>query len=377
MGSGVLIGSVGAREVDRSSPAAERTPQANNVRPVPFEGRHQAGILTPQQQALSFAAFDFRGVTTAALRELLKDWTAYARRAVASVDGASARLSITFGFGPTLFGSLESDRQGLASSRPSALIDLPAFERDQLEPGRSGGDLCVQCCGDDPQVVLGVARELVKRGRGAVVIRWLQHGFSPRVDAAGGRTRNLLGFKDGTNNLSVRDGAVLERNVWVGEADGPAWMRAGTYMVVRRIRMRIEHWDSVALMQQEHAIGRHKETGAPLGLKDERAPVAISQLPLESHIRQANPSGRPGSKEAPLRRSYSFADGLDPRFGELDAGLLFICFQRDPRTQFVPIQSRLSQHDRLNEYTIHTGSAIFAIPPGVTGRGFVGETLLG
>lgn len=141
--------------------------------------------------------------------------------------------------------------------------------------------------------------------------------------------------------------------------------------------MRIEHWDSVSPTQQEHAIGRHKLTGAPLGSTDEHAAVDVSKLPLESHIRQANPSGRRGSPEALLRRSYSFADGLDPQFGELDAGLLFICFQRDPRTQFIPTQRRLSQHDRLNEYIVHTGSAIFAIPPGVTSSGFIGETLLG
>jgi deferrochelatase/peroxidase EfeB len=371
-----VIGSVGAARVDRSSSAPTVAAPAEDVRPVPFEGPHQAGVLTSQQQALSFAAFDFRGVTTAALRELLEDWTAYGRTAVASADGTSSRLSLTLGFGPALFGAPDSDRLGLASARPPALIDLPAFDRDQLEPARSGGDLCVQCCGDDPQVTLAVVRDLVKRGRGAVVLRWLQHGFSPRVDSAGGRTRNLLGFRDGTNNLDVRDAALLERNVWVGEDDGPAWMVRGTYMVVRRIRMRIEHWDSVALKQQEHAIGRHKLTGAPLGLADERARVVTSQLPLESHVRQANPSGRRGGEEAPLRRSYSFADGIDPEFGELDAGLFFICFQRDPRKQFVPIQQRLSQHDRLNEYIVHTGSAIFAIPPGVRADGFIGSTLL-
>jgi len=43
-------------------------------------------------------------------------------------------------------------------------------------------------------------------------------------------------------------------------------------------------------------------------------------------------------------------------------GLFFIAYQRDPRTQFVPLQQRLAA-DVLNEYIQHVGSALFAIPP--------------
>jgi deferrochelatase/peroxidase EfeB len=185
----------------------------------------------------------------------------------------------------------------------------------------------------------------------------------------------LLGFKDGTNNLDPRDEEVMARNVWVGPDDEPAWMRGGTYTVVRRIRMRIEHWDSVSLEEQERTFGRRKVSGAPFGGEAESDPVDPAKLPPDCHIIQANP-GTPGSEaERILRRSYSFSDGFDSRFGELDAGLFFICFQRDPRKQFIPIQTRLAENDHLSEYTFHTGSAVFAIPPGVREGEYIGQTL--
>jgi len=77
-----------------------------------------------------------------------------------------------------------------------------------------------------------------------------------------------------------------------------------------------------------------------------------------------------------LRRGYSFADGIDPDSGELDAGLLFICFQKDPRGQFIPIQQRLASNDALSEFLLHTGSGVFACPPGVPVNGSIGDGLL-
>jgi deferrochelatase/peroxidase EfeB len=62
-----------------------------------------------------------------------------------------------------------------------------------------------------------------------------------------------------------------------------------------------------------------------------------------------------------LRRSYNYTDGLDAD-GQLDAGLIFICYQNDPE-HFVRIQRRLGASDRLNEYISHIGSALFAVPP--------------
>ena len=340
---------------------------------VLFHGRNQPGVATAQQRHLVFAAFEASVDGRIGLRELLRTWTAAAgeitrgvREQSLEVRGrSSARLTVAFGFGLSLF----DERFGLASLQPPALTELPRFRRQRLDPSRSGGDLCIHACAEDPDVAFNAVRTLAELARGSAVPRWVQQGF--RSGGAGG-SRNLLGFRDGTNNLDASDERLMAKHVWVGEEDEPEWMRNGTYMVVRRIRVRLEHWDSISVAQQERAIGRRKRSGAPFGARRESDPVDPASLPPDSHVAQARPAS---DEERILRRSYLFVDGLDPRFGEWDAGLFFICFQRDPRRQFVPIQRRLSENDRLSEYVVHTGSAIFAIPPGVEEGGYVGQTL--
>ena len=61
----------------------------------------------------------------------------------------------------------------------------------------------------------------------------------------------------------------------------------------------------------------------------------------------------------------------------MDAGLFFLAYQRDPRKQFVPVQTQLSRLDRLNEYIKHGSSGLFACPPGVSSTGYWGDTLFG
>jgi deferrochelatase/peroxidase EfeB len=357
---------------------------------VPFHGERQAGIVTPAQDRLHMAAFDVApGVTRDELRDLLRDWTAAASRMTAGrvvgsvpdplappidtgeADGLPpARLTVTFGFGPRLF----DERFGLAAVRPAALRELEPRPGDALDPDRSGGDLCVQACADDPQVVFHAVRNLARIGRGAVTMRWSQLGFgrTSRTTAAQATPRNLMGFKDGTNNLTAEDGARLAQQVWVG-GEAPAWLRGGTYIVARRIRMLIEVWDRASLTDQEQTIGRVKASGAPLGARFEHDPVRPAALPPDSHVRLARPASNGGA--ALLRRGYSFTDGFDAELGQLDAGLFFIAFQRDPHRQFAAIQRRLGTTDKLNEYIKHTGSALFAIPPGVWPGGSVGDGL--
>ncbi len=358
---------------------------------VPFYGDHQAGVTTPQQQALAFAAFDLATSRAGELRELLRAWTAAGARLTAgalvgggtatawappadtgeAVGLGAARLTLTFGLGPTAFARL-----GLEARRPPQLADLPAFPGDALDPGRSGGDLCVQACADDSQVAFHAVRNLARLGFGAVALRWLQTGFLSRP-AGGGTARNLMGFKDGSNNLDPADAARMRRNVWAHPADGETWMGGGTYLVARRIRIRVEAWDRTPIGEQERVFGRRKHGGEPLGAKREHDPVDVRRLPAHAHVRLANPRQAGSEAERILRRGYNFADGIDPVLGELDAGLFFVAFQRDPRRQFVPIQARLAASDHLNEYIQHTASAIFAIPPGTRPGGYVGETLLG
>ena len=353
---------------------------------VPFHGDHQAGIATPEQARMVFATFD---VTTdrAGLAELLRTWTGAAATMTAgqalvgstepfappvdtgeAADLPAARLTLTLGYGPTLF----DDRFGLAARRPEALVDLPAFAGDQLDPARSGGDLCVQACADDPQVAFHAVHNLARLGLGSATLRYVQLGFGRTASAGVGDAtpRNLLGFKDGTDNLVGADADAMATYVWVDDAGDQPWMVGGSYLVARRIRVHLEAWDRSTLDDQEQTIGRVKGSGAPLGRTDEHAPLDLDGLdsfgnpliPDDAHVRLAAPVTNHGA--AILRRGYSFVDGVDPGTGELDAGLFFICFQKRPAQQFVPIQQRLAGQDALAHYLVHTGSGIFACPPG-------------
>jgi deferrochelatase/peroxidase EfeB len=221
-------------------------------------------------------------------------------------------------------------------------------------------------------------RNLARIGRGIVVMEWSQLGFgrTATTTRAQDTPRNLMGLKDGTNKIRAEDDAALNDFVWAG-SEAPAWLRGGTYVVTRRIRMIVESWDRTALGEQERTIGRAKYSGAPLTGDDEfdvpdfdaRGPDG-PVIDRDAHVRLA--SGNLLRTKI-LRRGYSFTDGFDEVTGQLDAGLFFVCFQRDP-AQFETIQRHLSS-DLLNEYIVHTSSAVFAAPPGVREGGFVGQGL--
>jgi deferrochelatase/peroxidase EfeB len=216
-----------------------------------------------------------------------------------------------------------------------------------------------------------VIRNFARIARGTAVTRWSQLGFgrTSTTSTSQATPRNLMGFKDGTKNIKAEDRADLDAFVWVGDETDQPWMRGGSYLVARRIRMLIEAWDADYLADQEQLIGRIKESGAPLGGRDEFDGVDLAgkTIPADAHIRLAAPASNGGRKI--LRRGYSFTDGIDPVTGQLDAGLFFLAYQKDPRRQFVPIQARLAANDALNEYIKHTGSALFAVPPGVNAAG--------
>jgi deferrochelatase/peroxidase EfeB len=242
----------------------------------------------------------------------------------------------------------------------------------------------VQACADDPQVAFHAVRNMLRIGRGLAELRWMQLGFGSNTATTTGEAtpRNLMGFKDGTRNLRVDDARSMDRFVWVGREEPQAWFRGGTYVVARRIRMLIEAWDRDALGDQEAVIGRRKGSGAPLtGAKEHDTPdlrrTGSDGQPVISaraHIRLAAPATNDGV--AILRRGYAYTDGIDPRTGLLDAGLFFICFQRDPETGFVAIQRRLGASDALGEYIQHTGGGLFAVLPGVGAGGYLGEGLV-
>ena len=358
-----LGGALGAAGLVAAGGAGFGIARADNADPepdaaaaVPFYGVHQAGIATAQQDRLAFAAFDVTSTEVNALRTMLAQWSAAAAQVTAGkpvgavetapesppIDTGEAmglppsRLTITVGFGPSLF----DERFGLAERRPAALAALPHLPGDDaLEPGRSGGDLCVQACANDPTVAFHVIRNFARLARGTAVLRWSQLGF--------GRTSSTSTTQETPRNL-----------------------------------MLIESWDTDYLADQEKVFGRVKDSGAPLtGTSEFDTPNLSARkggqfvIDLNAHIRLAAPSSN--HDEHILRRGYSYTDGIDPRTGLLDAGLFFIGYQKDPRRQFVPIQARLGQHDLLNEYIRHTGSALFAVPPGLAAAGdYFGKQML-
>jgi deferrochelatase/peroxidase EfeB len=442
-----LAGGAGAHAPGPAAPypGTSATATASGVDgQIPFNGRHQAGIVTPQQTHALLASFDLVADKASEVVGMLQNWTEAAAHMTAgqAVGAASGypsmppadsgdalglgprRLTLTFGFGPGLFEKDGKDRYRLKSKRPGALVDLPRFNGDQLVPGRTGGDLCIQACANDPAVTFHAVRQLARIAApndaangyggkragaanaydakpGTAVLRWIQAGFLP--DNPRGQTpRNLMGFKDGTQNPgnphpAERAGGRLSGNgtfedvVWVGD-EGPDWIQDGSYLVVRLIRIALQHWDNTELDFQEQVIGRRKVSGAPLSGGDEFAPLDLDAtdkdgnlvIPENAHVRLGAASANGGARI--LRRGYSYNNGLaliaerwPPwRQGlEYDAGLVFLAFQRDPRRGFIKIFENMSKLDLLNQFATHVGSGVFACPGGVRPGEYIGQRLFG
>jgi deferrochelatase/peroxidase EfeB len=399
---------------------------ATRVDTEPFWGKNQGGIITPAQSHTYFAALDLTTTKRGDVVRLLQAWTSASGRltsgrpiepiettelvysydtvttssdeptqsAVALPDSGEARglsparLTLTFGFGAGLFEKDGKDRYGLAKHRPEALADLPHFAGDELAPERTGGDFSIQACADDPQVAFHAVRQLIRLAGDAAQVRWAQTGFVPNF-GTGQTPRNLMGFKDGTSNPSVRDPAAMDKFVWVG-AEGPDWMQGGSYLVVRRIRVALEHWDRSKVAFQEQTFGRHKVSGAPIGKDAEHDALDLDAtdndgnylIAENAHLRLAAAASNGGAQI--LRRPYSYNDGVNfaaerwpPwRQGiEYDAGLFFICYQRDPRTGFVKVFEKMARLDMLNQFVTHVGGGLFACPRGAAPGEFIGQNL--
>ncbi|MEK6355158.1 MAG: iron uptake transporter deferrochelatase/peroxidase subunit [Burkholderia cenocepacia] len=407
--AGLAAGTMPAARAADAAPAIAPGAHAHDDDIEPFYGKHQGGITTPQQRNAYFAALDLTTTQRADVIALLKTWTDAAARLtrgdtaqplpatggddVAPADSGDAlgigasRLTITFGFGPGLFALAGKDRYGLAKQRPAALVDLPRFNGDQLIPEKTGGDLFIQACANDAQVAFHAVRQLVRLGGNAVQMRWGQAGFTS--GKPGETPRNLMGFKDGTMNPSRDDPAAMNEFVWAGN-EGPAWMNGGTYTVVRRIRITLEHWDNTELGFQEQVFGRKKYSGAPIGGRHEFEALDLdavdkdgnSVIPDNAHARLASPQVNNGAQI--LRRAYSYNDSANfyierwppwRQRTEYDAGLMFVAHQRDPRKGFIPINEKLAKLDIMNQFTTHVGSAIFACPPGAQPGSYIGAAL--
>ncbi len=407
LGGGALVGAA-AGAAAATAAASAGDPPGPTAPQLPFDSdAEQQGIVTPRQRQLALAAFTLApelrgGFGRGELATLMQDWSAAARQLTAGADLArgagptaavgapadtgeatgldAAGLTITFGFGGAVFDPARA--LVAASTRPRELAaPLPAFDGDALEPGWSGGDLLISAAADDPQVAVHAVHALARIGTGAAALRWLQTGFLPGSGAS--TPRNLMGFKDGTVTLEGAASGTQRRYLWAG-SESPAWMQGGgTFLVVRRIRMLLEGWDRATLEKQEDTIGRTRAEGAPLGQARESDPVDLAKLkttgeyavPERSHVAIAHRAAASGATIH--RRPYSYAGGVDRATGQLDAGLIFLSYQRSIARQFVPLQRSLAQLDALNEYTRAIGSAAFAVPPASRGaQDWVGRSLL-
>ena len=376
-GAGLALGLSGASAFFANKEQGSKN-IADGQEEISFYGKHQAGITTPMQKNIYFVVLDLRTTDKNELIQLFKEWTDYSQKLVngelVKKDGSNAllppsdtgetvglnpyRLTLTFGVSASFLTKL-----GLEKKRPKLFRDLPAFPKEQLREQYTGGDIVIQACADDEQVAFHAVRNLIRKGRNKVTMKWSQSGFA----AIGDRMetpRNLFGFKDGTANVTTEKD--FDKVVW---ADSQDWMKNGSYMAVRRIIMHLETWDRTNLQEQENTFGRYKESGAPFGKKNEFDEVDLSLLPVDSHVRLAKEVDLPI-----MRRSYSYSDGIDPKTGQFDAGLLFIAFQKDP-DRFVKIQTNLGADDKMNEYVTHIGSGLFACFGGVKEGGYIGQDL--
>lgn len=357
---------------------------------VPFHGLHQAGIINPRPANGMIASFDVIAETPDELEALLKLLTT--RIAFLTEGGEPPQLdprlppadsgllgpvvkpdalTMTVSLGASLF----DGREWLKPFKPRHLSRMKKFRNDALEASLCHGDLTLQICANTQDTTIHALRDIIKQTSRQLVLKWKQEGNVPVVVAPPGgvaeSARNFLGFRDGTANPDAGNAALMDKVIWVGTGSEPGWTVGGSYQAVRIIRNFVERWDRTPLGEQERIFGRTKTTGAPLD-KPDAAEFAVpdyaadpegKMVPLDSHIRLANPR-TPGSEEnLILRRPFNYSNGVT-KSGQLDQGLLFICYQGDLEKGFINVQHKLDG-EPLEEYIKPIGGGYFFTLPGV------------
>lgn len=376
-------------------------------------GKHQPGIDLPQQAYATFVALDLLVTEATELQALLADFgnviaammrgeqpPEKARKApgtTALTDFSTglgpARLTVTVGLGPTAF----LTRGIPTEARPKRLNGLPSFANDAIDPRWSGGEVVLQICADDAQIVSSAARSLRARIPGRASIRWTQNGFISHP-ADGGTARNMFGQKDGTANPAFSS-KELSSALWA-LPDEPAWFAGGTYLVFRKIRMKTAEWDLAPQGEHDATIGRRRSDGAPLTGRDEfdtpdfdaRQPDGTSVIAADAHIRrvhgitmlrrsytydygmllsQAGGSPNPVASDASADHEHAPGTPAHTHGGHdsIDNGLLFCAYGNDPYQQFIRAQQQMDEGsgDLLNSFIQTTGSGMYAMLPGTRG----------
>lgn len=377
--AGVLIGG------QQTASAAELAAQtAVLMRSEKFHGTHQNGVELELQTFTNFVSLDLHQDTDrSAMKRWMKILTDDIERltkgepiladAQPQLALGPARLTVTVGFGPALFSKLN-----LESQRPESLNELPAFKVDALREEFSGGDVLLHVSADDPIVLSHAVRTLISDSMAFAQVRWTQQGFSNAqgVVPSGVRQRNLMGQVDGTDNPQFGTDD-FNNLVWINE--GPQWIRGGTILVLRRIAMQLNTWDKLGRTDKEQVIGRHLDTGAPLGAKNETDPLDLNAvderglkvIPNFAHVRRASPTN---PKERFFRRPFNYEVGTAAD-GTPDVGLLWTAYQKNVDEQFLPVQKRLDEFDLLSQWTSPIGSSVWGIARGVTKGNVLAEDL--
>ncbi|MFD2250151.1 deferrochelatase/peroxidase EfeB [Pseudochelatococcus lubricantis] len=370
-----------------TAPVSDRTAEKQ-----PFLGEHQAGVVTPRPACGMVASFDVLAQTPDELVRLFRTLTERTRflmeggtppvrdpRFPPTDSGILGpvvipdNLTVTVSVGSSLF----DGRFGLGPFRPKYLERMTAFPNDALNADLCHGDLSIQLCANTADTTIHALRDIVKNLPDLLWLRWKQEGAVPVLpevpDRPAESARNFLGFRDGSANPDANDTALMNRILWVQRGgEEPEWMAGGTYQAVRIIRNFVERWDRTPLREQERIFGRARDSGAPLdggpGASEfdvpdfGRDPDGV-HTPHDSHIRLANPRTPESETNLILRRPFNYSNGVT-KSGQLDMGLLFICYQANLLNGFITVQRRLDG-EPLEEYIKPVGGGYFFTLPGV------------